>query len=222
MSMKNLCVLCAVSAGAMLAQTTNTPPPEANGHWYLGLGGGYAYANNLTVDGPTSSATTGFKSGGAISVFGGEDTYEHFGGEARYLYRFSDFKLSSGSTNVSFGGHTQVAEGAILAHFRPRQSHIRPFIAFGGGIKILQGTGTESAGQPLGRFAALTATREILPTADIGFGVKVNMRQHVRLRFEVRDYLSAPPSKVIAPAPGASIGGVLNDIVGIASLVYAW
>ena len=39
----------------------------------------------------------------------------------------------------------------------------------------------------------------------------MDLRQHLRLRFEVRDYVSPAPHKVIAAAPGGTIGGWLND-----------
>jgi hypothetical protein len=83
-------------------------------------------------------------------------------------------------------------------------------------------TGVESASQPLARFAALTATHEILPTAGVGVGVKIALKQHVRLRVEVRDYISAAPSGVIAPAHGLSINGISHDILGLAGLSYTW
>jgi len=212
-------VACLMWGGVAQAQMTGQ---EAGPHWEIGALGGFGWTNDLTVKGPAGSATTGLKSGAAIGVFGGDDTYNYFSGEARYLYRFNDLKLSSGNTSVDFGAHTHIAEGALLLHFRPRASHMRPFIAFGGGIKVLEGTGMESAAQPLGRFAALTATREILPTGDVGFGIKWNLRPHTRLRVEVRDYISSTPHKVIAAAPGASISGVMNDITGLVGLSYIW
>jgi len=79
-----------------------------------------------------------------------------------------------------------------------------------------------TGGQPLGRFAALTATREILPTADVGVGVKFDLKKHLRFRAELRDYISAAPSSVIAPAAGASISGIAHDILGFAGLGYTW
>src|SRR5579885_2661771 len=154
---------CFVCAGIAQAQYSGTEVPA---HWEVGVLGGFGWTNDLTVKNPSGSATTGLNSGAAFGAFGGDDMYDHLSGEARYLYRFSDLKLSSGGTSTNFGGHTHIAEGAFLYHFAPRRSSVRPFFAFGGGVKILQGTGIESAGQPLGRFAALTATREILPTAD--------------------------------------------------------
>lgn len=210
---------CVVWAGTAWAQPSG---PEEQIHWEVGAVGGYGWTNDLTVTGPAGSAAAGLKAGGAVGVFAGDDMYDRFSGEARYLYRFSDLKLSSGSTSVDVGAHTHIAEGAFLFHFKGRQSHMRPFFAFGGGIKVLQGTGIESAAQPLGRLAALNATREVLPTADVGFGVKWSLRPHVRLRVEVRDYISGAPEKVIAAAPGASISGILNDVTGLAGLSYVW
>lgn len=217
--MKMTMMACALAASFAMAQSG---APEGEVHWEVGALGGFGWTNDLAVKGPAGSVTTGLKSGAAVGVFGGDDMYEHFSGEARYLYRFNDLRLESGSTKVAFGAHTHIAEGAFLFHFRPRQSHVRPFIAFGGGVKILQGTGVESAGQPLGRFAALTATREVLPTADAGLGVKFNVGSHARMRVEVRDYISSTPSKVIAPAPGASLNGVMNDVTGLVGLSYVW
>jgi len=190
--------------------------------WEVGAIGGYGYSPKLTVTTPTGSADTGFKNGGAVGAYGGEDSTKHWGGEARYLYRYSNLTLSAGNTTVNFGGHTHIIEGDLLAYFKPKGARIRPFVAFGGGIKVLVGTGIESAAQPLSRFAALTSTREILPTAGVGVGVKIALKQHVRLRVEVRDYISAAPSGVIAPAPGASIGGIAHDILGLAGLSYTW
>ena len=63
---------------------------------------------------------------------------------------------------------------------------------------------------------------ETLPMGDVGAGVKVNVSPHARIRFEVRDYISPPPSKVIATAPGVTISGVLNDIQGLATIGYVW
>jgi hypothetical protein len=123
---------------------------------------------------------------------------------------------------VNFGGHTHIVTGDILGHFRPRTARIRPFIAFGGGVKLLKGTGTESAAQPLGRFAALTHTQETQAVGDLGFGVKVNWRKSWRVRLEVHDYISHSPSKVIAAAPGATITSAMNDVQGMVAVSYTW
>jgi hypothetical protein len=38
------------------------------------------------------------------------------------------------------------------------------------------------------------------------------------VRFEVQDFLTPFPKQVIAPAPGAKIGSILNEIVFMAGL----
>lgn len=188
----------------------------------LGAVGGFGFTNDLTLKTTSGSATEGLAKGGVIGASFTEDTYNYISGEGRYLYLFSDLRLSSGGTNVDFAAHTHIAEGALLFHFRPRSARVRPFVAVGGGAKVLVGTGMESASQPLGNFAALTATRETLPTLDVGAGIRINLEHHMRIRFEVRDYISSSPNQVIAPAPGASVSGWLNDITALASLGYTF
>jgi Outer membrane protein beta-barrel domain len=191
--------------------------------WEIGAIGGYGYAPHLTVSKGTTSAHTGIRPGAVVGVFAGDDTYKYWSGELRYLYRFDDLKLSSGNIKApNFSAHTHIVTADFLGHFRPKGSRVRPFIAFGGGAKILIGSGIESAGQPLGTFAALTATHEILPVADVGAGFKIDLHKNLRLRVEMRDYISPAPNKVIAPAPGASLGGVLNDIQGMVGFSLTW
>jgi hypothetical protein len=212
--MKKLAVIAILSAAVVCAQEKE---------WEVGAIGGYGYAPHLTVSRGSTSADTGISRGAVVGVFGGEDMYNYWSGELRYLYRFDDLKLSSGNIKApNFGAHTHIVTADFLGHFRPRASHMRPFIAFGGGAKTMVGSGIESAGQPLGNFAALTATHEVLPVADIGAGIKWDFKKNLRFRVEMRDYISPVPNKVIAPAPGASLGGVLNDIQGMVGLSLTW
>jgi hypothetical protein len=148
--------------------------------------------------------------------------YRYWGGEATYLYRAGDVKLEGSGKSVSFGAHTHLITGDFLAHLRPRGAHIRPFISFGGGIEVMVGTGQESATQPLGNLAALTATHEVLPVGEAGVGVKVQLAHHLRLRVQVRDYFSQAPHDVIAPAPGASLSGIRQDVIGMGALAFTW
>ena len=77
--------------------------------------------------------------GAVFGVYGGEDMYRYWSGEANYLYRHDDLKLSNGSVSESFAGHSHFLTGDILAHFRPRESRIRPFFSFGGGLRDYRG-----------------------------------------------------------------------------------
>jgi hypothetical protein len=190
--------------------------------WEVGIIGGYSYAPNLSVTEGSASASAGIGHGGLIGAYGGEDTYRYFGGEVRYLYGFGNLEASSGSTSVSFSRHTHIITGDILGYFRPTESRVRPFVIFGGGVMVLEGTGAESAAQPLGNFVAFTHTRETLAVGDVGVGVKIGLRKYLNLRIEAHDYLGPSPSQVIAAAPGASIGSFMNNVASTASLAFAW
>jgi hypothetical protein len=52
--------------------------------------------------------------------------------------------------------------------------------------------------------------------------VRSKISMSVELRFEARDYMSPSPSKVITPAPGASLSGWINDVVATASLAFTF
>jgi hypothetical protein len=190
--------------------------------WELGAIGGIAYSPNMTVRNATTSASTGFKLGGVVGVYAGEDLYRYLSGEATYLFRTGDMKLEGSGKSASFAQHTHIITGDFLAHIKPKGARIRPYISFGGGVEVIQGTGQESATQPLGNLAALTATREVLPVGEVGVGVKVQLSKRLRLRVQVRDYISQSPSSVIAPAPGASIGGIRQDILGMGAIAFTW
>jgi hypothetical protein len=208
-----VCALVLAAAPASAQEVTR---------WEMGIIGGYGYSPSLTVKNATTSASTGFKSGGTIGVYAGEDTYRYWSGEATYLYRMSDLKLEGNGRSASFGAHSHLITGDFLGHFRPVGSHVRPFVSFGGGIEVAQGTGAESATQPLGTLAALTHTNQVLAVGEAGAGIKIQMSKHLRIRVQVRDYITRAPDQLIAPAPGASLSGIMNDIVGMGTLGFAW
>ncbi len=202
---------CSLLAGTACAQSRE-----------FGVIGGYGYAPSLTLTAPGGTAQAGFRNGGVLGVYIAENPYKHLGGEIRYLYRMSDMKLSSGGTSTDFAAHTQIVHMDLLAHIQDPDSRVRSFIAFGAGVKVIQGTGAESSFQPLHQFAALTKTMQVLPTGDVGAGVKLNLRPHLRIRFEARDYISPRPDKVITATPGVTMGGMLHDILGLVALSYTW
>jgi hypothetical protein len=200
-----------LAAGAAFAQSLE-----------FGAAGGFSYAPSLSVTEAAATASVGIGHGGVVGAYLSEDTYRYFGGEVRYLYGFGDLQASSGSTSVSFGRSTHIITFDILGYLRPRESRVRPFLALGGGAEILDGTGAESATQPLGNFVALTHTRETLGVGDVGVGFKIALSRRLSFRIEAHDYLGPSPGKVITPAPGASISGFMNNIVATASIGWTW
>lgn len=179
----------------------------------VGFAGGGSFYINQTVTSPAGEATAGFQPGFAVSAWGGHNTHDYVGGEVRYLFQQQDMKLEGSGEKVTFGGRTHAIHYNLLIHAAPRDSNVRPFFAVGGGIKGFQGTGTESADQPLQEIAILSRTTEWKPLIVFGGGVKFAISDNVDLRVEVYDYMSQTPKKVIAPAPGASIGSWFHNFV---------
>ncbi len=206
-------VIFAAAAGLAYAQE-----PE----WEVGAIGGAGFSPDMTVKSGSASASASVRPGLTVGAYGGQDMYRYWSGEATYLYRDGSLKLSGNGQSASFAAHTHLITGDFLAHFKPRGAHIRPFVSFGGGIEVMEGTGQEQFNQPLGNLAALTATREVLPVGEVGAGVKVRMANHLQLRVQVRDYISQAPHEVIAPAPGAKLSGLRQDIIGTVALGLVW
>lgn len=198
------CFTCTLFASLCAAQT-----------WEAGALGGFGITSETSVMSAAGSASTGFKNGGTFGVFGGANDYNYIAGEASYLYRLSDLKVSSGGTEVNFAGHTQFLDFRFLVHFASREKRFRPFLAAGGGVAVYSGTGEADAAQPLNNFVALTNTRETKPMVSGAAGVKYRLTKHLGLRFEFRDYVTPFPNRLLAPAPGASLGGWVQNFMAI-------
>ncbi len=170
-----------------------------------------AYRSASVQSGP-SAGSLGFSPGPTFGGFLGQNMGDHFGGEIRYLYAQNDLKLSSGGTETKFAGRSHIVNYDVLVYLSGREARVRPYAAFGGGLKRYQGTGTEQPFQPLSNLALLTKTGETLPTADFGGGVKLHLSRNAVLRIEFRDYLTKVP-KVFEASPGAKISGLLHQWV---------
>ena len=193
-------------------------PLAAAQQWEAGGIGGFGITSDATVKNGSTSASTGFKPGVLFGAYAGSNDYSRLGGEASYVYRMSDLRVSSGGREVTMTGHTQFLDFRFLVHFSPREARIRPFAAVGGGVAIYSGTGVANAAQPLNNLVALTNTRETKPMVSGAFGVKFRITEHLSARFEVRDYATPFPNRVLAPAPGASLSGWMNNIVPVGGI----
>jgi hypothetical protein len=188
--------------------------------WEIGAMAGYGFTPTSTISNGSGSVDAGLKSGPVFGATLASNDYRWLGGEATYLYRMGDLKLSGSAKDAGgFGAHTQFGDFRLLVHFAERGSPVRPFVAGGGGVAVYTGTGQESSGQPLNSFAALTATRQLKPMVSAAAGVKVRISQHVGLRLEVRDLMTPFPDQVIAPVPGTTAGGWLHNVMPMVAVV---
>jgi hypothetical protein len=188
--------------------------------WEFGGVGGAGFLNNVNVAGPAGSATAGFESGGAFGGFVGQNLYPHWSGELRYEYLQSDLHIQSAGADATFKGNAQVLHYDVLWHTNRKGSRVQAFVLAGGGMKIFRGTGVEEAYQPNYQFGYLTKTQQMKPMADVGAGLRFTLSRHLFFRTEVRDFITAFPSNLIAPAPGARFGSILQDFVPMAGISY--
>jgi hypothetical protein len=189
--------------------------------WEIGVLGGGSIYNSASVTSPAGSGNVGFKSGPAVGAFLGNDMGK-FGGELRYEYLPGDLKVSSGGATATFPGLAHAIHYDFLYHFTSSEAAIRPFVSGGAGVKIYQGTGSPTVTQPLSGLALLTNTYEAAALGTFGGGLKARIGSRMIFHVEVQDFLTPFPRQVIAPAPGAKISGMLNDIVFTAGLGIAF
>ena len=197
--------------------------PAAFGQrWEIGAAGGGSFYTSETVKNAVGNASAGLSPGFALSAWLANNSNNVISGELRYDYEHSNLKLSSNGTNVNFGAQTNAIHYDFLLHFAPSESHVRPFIAGGAGVKVYSGTGAEQTFQPLSNIALLTKTNQWQPLASVGGGVKFSFTRATVLRLEAHDYLTPFPKNVIAPAAGSKVGGWLSDFVLEAGLSLAF
>lgn len=188
----------------------------------IGVAVGGSLYRNQTLTNNGQSVTTGLSNGLSGSAWLGQDMYKYVGGEIRFTYERNDYQLSGLGSNLAFSGDAQVVNYDLLVHFTPRKARVRPFVLGGGGVKWYRGTGSESSVQPLSRFALLTHENELKPVVSVGAGVKVAVSQHINLRLEVRDYLTAFPNKIVTPNTNTSGTNMLHNIVPSLGLAYTF
>jgi outer membrane protein W len=188
--------------------------------WELGGGGGFAFNTSKTAERPTETAKVKIKPGVAAAAWLSNNTSNRWGGELRYAYQRGQLQLKQGSTEASFDAESHAIHYDFQWHATDADSASRPYIAFGGGVKVYRGTGTEQLVQPLSRFALLTKTQELQGMASIGAGIKTKINDRWQFRIDVHDYITPFPKDVITPNLGTSLGGMLHNIVPMVGISW--
>lgn len=188
----------------------------------IGVLGGGAFLNGISVNGPAAPVTAGFSQGPAAGVVFGHNRYSRWSGEIRYLFEQRDPRLVSGSTTAYFSGQAHVLHYNMLLHTRPRKSRVQPYATVGAGVKIFRGTGAETAYRPLMEYAYLTRTLEAKPMLTVGGGVKLRFHERFVARFDLQNQITRFPQKIITPATGMALGGWLLDFVPAVGLGWVF
>jgi Outer membrane protein beta-barrel domain len=208
---RSMCMILAAASIPCLAQ-----------QWEVGGGAGVSFPPGVSVTSPLGAATTGFKPGVAFGAFFGQNLYRHLSGEVHYAFMQSNLKLETGGNSATFSGQSHAIHYDLLIHTHKEDRPTQLFGIVGGGMKVYRGTGKEAAYQPLSQFGYFTKTQSVEAMAVFGAGVKHRLSPHLFLRAEIRDYFTAFPEKVIAPAPGAKFGNMVHDFVPMVSFSYQY
>jgi hypothetical protein len=196
--------------------------PAFGQKYEFGVQGGVSFYNKKTITNARGSADAGFKLGYVGGFTLGHNMYERVGGEIRYTFLYNDMKLQSASEQATFGSQAHAIHYDFLIHSADTSAAVRPYVAFGAGVKQFRGTGTEMPFQPLSNIAILSKTTETLPLASVGGGVKLKMTDRIWLRFDVHDFLTPFPENVIVPVSGSGVGGWVNNIVGTGGITWTF
>jgi opacity protein-like surface antigen len=200
-----------LGAGACFAQ-----------HYEIGGAIGYGVYHNGSIVSPGGTADAGIRNSFAAGAVIGDDLYDHFSGEIRYLYHDGDSFLSAGSAKGTVQAQSHALNYDVLFHLKPRRERIRPYAAAGIGGKFYDTTGSAPVPQPLPKIAALATQSGWKPLFTVGGGVKIRISDHVMVRGDVRDYITMFPEKLFTPVSGASEHGFFHQFTPLFGLGYTF
>jgi len=203
----------------LAAAAVNSPAQQ----WELGGLGGGSFLNTAPVSSPSGSATAGFQTGFVGGGYFGQTLYPHLSGEIRYEFFQSNLRISAGNTSADFAGMAHAVHYDLILHTQRKNSPVQFFAAFGGGMKIFQGTGAETAFQATMQYGYMTKTHQVKPMASIGGGFTYRLSPRIYLRTEFRDFITPFPTAVITP-PNSNVkyGSILNDLVPMVGINYVF
>uniref|UniRef100_Q01ZK8 Outer membrane protein beta-barrel domain-containing protein n=1 Tax=Solibacter usitatus (strain Ellin6076) TaxID=234267 RepID=Q01ZK8_SOLUE len=191
-------------------------------NWEVGGGAGYGVYRNATIGGTVGSADAGIRNAYSVTGVVGEDLFEHFSGEVRYIYHAGSTFLQSGPAQGSVTGGSHTFTYDALLHLEPRKSRLRLFAAFGAGAKYYTTSGSTPKPQPVPAIAGLTTQSQWEPAFDFGGGVKYRVTDHLVVRGDLRDYISFFPDRLIAPVGNAKQTGVLQQFTPMFGVGYTF
>ena len=196
-------------AGACAAQT-----------YEVGANFGFGAYRSVRTGAPGAQADAGIGSRYTAGFLIGEDLYDHLSGEARYLFQSGDPFVSAGGVKTSIQGQSHTMTYDLVIHIKGEEHKLRPFAAVGAGMKYYRGFGVEPRPQPLSGVASVVHTDHWRFVADVGFGVKYQIRPRLLLRAEFRDYITPFPRKLIVPAAAGSDPGRLQMFTPMVGISY--
>ena len=181
---------------------------------------GYGAYRDVRINSAGGTATAGIRNRFAAGAVFGEDMYSHISGEIRYLYQDGDPFLSVGSVRGNIQGQSHTLNYDALFHLFDRDRRFRPFVAVGGGGKYYRTNGPAPVPQPFPQIASLISTNEWRMMADVGVGFKYRLHDHVMVRADFRDYITAFPKKLFLPKGNGTDRGLFQQFTPTVGIGY--
>jgi hypothetical protein len=204
-----ICAIVFLAAGAAFGQ-----------QYEIGADIGYGVYRDGTIYAPGGDARAGIRNRFAAGAVICEDLYDHLSGEVRYQYQDGHPFLSSGGAKQDIQGQSHAFTYDLLFHVKPRESRIRPFFAAGAGAKYYEIAGPAPSPQPFPAIATLNAIDEWKFAPSLGGGVKIRLQEHLLIRADFRDYLTAFPKLQIAPAANGTARGIFEQFTPMFGVSY--
>jgi hypothetical protein len=181
--------------------------------WEIGGAAGFGFYRDATLTGPDSTGRAGFGPRFALGALAGKSLGEHFAIEGRYTFQDGDLEIVSHGAQANLDGDASAFLAELAYSPRPRHARLRPFLAAGGGLKLLRGTDPVPATEPLTDLALLHRATQAVGLCTFGGGLKLHVASHWWLRLDLRDYLTPFPNQVISADPGVRLPARLHDFV---------
>jgi len=191
--------------------------------WEIGGAGGYALGkDNSVVSSTGQTGDAGLQRGFLASAVAVDHMFEHLSGEFRYVYRKGNPFVKTCCDAARMTGEAHSVGYDLLLQINGKEERIRPYIAFGGGVKVFRGTGGETDYQPLQNLVVLSKTQQTEPMFSIGGGVSIRLAPYAVFRVDFRDQVTPFPKKVIFPAPGSELTGFFHDFLPMAGVSWSF
>lgn len=195
------------------------------------FGGGSFLKADRTFPAEGQTYHTAFASGGRAGIRVNLDITSHLGVEGSYSYGTNNLRVTdlNGVPPLvrGFGVRDQQIDGDVLYFLTASNRRLRPFAAFGVGILRMSPTSKAKTMASTDGFIAGPATLSSGNkfAFNYGFGVEDKLARHFGVRFDLRDYVLAPPRLGVPPGPGSAgsgfypVTGVVNDVEVTAGIV---
>jgi hypothetical protein len=183
---------------------------------------GYGIYHDGTIFAPGAEIQAGIRNRFAASGVIGQDLYEYFSGEIRYLYQDGHPYLLANGVRTDIQGQSHAITYDALFHFTKRSRKVRPFLAAGLGAKGYVIAGPAPFPEPVPNIATLTTTDQWKFTTALGGGVKFRIQEHVLLRVDFLDYITTFPRRQIMPAPHDTARGMFQQFTPLFGVSYTF